>query len=71
MRDALTAPVADVLAAAPERTAVLKAVGLVERDGDELPPHPSAAALTASGLGEVERFTTVPGGPVLVAARRP
>jgi len=41
MRDALTDPVADVLAAAPDRTAVLEAAGLVTRDGDELTPHPS------------------------------
>ncbi|MGS2646340.1 hypothetical protein [Streptosporangium sp. G12] len=40
-RDALTAPLADVLAAAPQRTAVLEAAGLVERNGDEFIPHPS------------------------------
>jgi hypothetical protein len=33
--------VAEVLAADPERTAVLEAAGLVERDGDGLAPHPS------------------------------
>ncbi len=41
MRDALTAPLADVLAAAPQRTAVLEAAGLVARNGDEFIPHPS------------------------------
>ncbi|MEU4408938.1 methyltransferase domain-containing protein [Streptosporangium sp. NPDC023963] len=30
-----------------------------------------AEALTSSGLQEVQRFPTVTGGPVLVAARRP
>ncbi|MEU3986690.1 class I SAM-dependent methyltransferase [Streptomyces sp. NPDC026672] len=39
MRDALTAPLPEVLAAHPQRTAVLEAVGLVRRDGDGLVPH--------------------------------
>ena len=41
MRDALTAPLADVLAAAPQRTAVLEAVGLVQRNHDGFTLHPS------------------------------
>lgn len=41
MRDALTTPFADVLAAAPQRTAVLEAVGLVERNHDGFTLHPS------------------------------
>lgn len=41
MRDALTAPLTNVLAADPQRTAVLEAVGLVERNQDGLTPHPS------------------------------
>lgn len=39
--DAATKPLADVLAASPQRTAVLEAVGLIQRDGDTLIPHPS------------------------------
>ncbi|MEU3183525.1 class I SAM-dependent methyltransferase [Streptomyces sp. NPDC006923] len=41
MRDALTSPLAQVLAADPQRTAVLEAAGLVRRDGDDLVPHPA------------------------------
>jgi hypothetical protein len=41
MRDALTAPIASVLAADPERTAVLDAVGLVERNQGEPTLRPS------------------------------
>jgi len=41
MRDALTAQLADVLASAPQRTAVLEAVGLVERSHDGFTLHPS------------------------------
>jgi hypothetical protein len=41
MRDAVTAPLADVLAAAPQRTVVLEAVGLVERSHDGFALHPS------------------------------
>ncbi|MGJ6964140.1 class I SAM-dependent methyltransferase [Streptosporangium sp. G11] len=57
MRDALTAPLADVLAAAPQRTAVLEAAGLVERNGDELTPHPSlrpGEGPTARSAGEAK-----------------
>lgn len=39
--DAATKPLADVLAANPQRTAVLEAVGLIQRDGDTLVLHPS------------------------------
>ncbi|MET7511876.1 class I SAM-dependent methyltransferase [Streptomyces sp. NPDC005480] len=39
--DAITTPLAEVLAADPQRTAVLEAVGLVRRDGALLTPHPS------------------------------
>lgn len=38
---AATKPLADVLAANPQRTAVLEAVGLIQRDGDTLILHPS------------------------------
>lgn len=41
MRDALAAPLADVLASAPQRTAVLEAAGLVERNHDGFTLHPS------------------------------
>ena len=41
LRDAATAPLADVLAAAPQRTAVLEAVGLVDRKDDGFTVHPS------------------------------
>ncbi|GAA3410163.1 hypothetical protein GCM10018952_13560 [Streptosporangium vulgare] len=57
MRDALTTPPADVLAAAPQRTAVLEAAGLVERNGDELIPHPSlrlGEGPTARSAGEAK-----------------
>ncbi|MEU9191419.1 class I SAM-dependent methyltransferase [Streptomyces sp. NPDC048484] len=36
-----TKPLADVLTANPHRTAVLEAVGLIQRDGDALTLHPS------------------------------
>ncbi len=49
MRDALTAPLADVLAAAPHRTAVLKAVGLVETDQGHARRASVAAARRRSG----------------------
>lgn len=39
--DAATTPLADVVAANPQRTAVLEAVGLIQRDGDALVLHPS------------------------------
>ncbi|MGW3345942.1 class I SAM-dependent methyltransferase [Nonomuraea rubra] len=39
--DAATKPPADVLAADPQRTAVLEAAGLIQRDGDTLVLHPS------------------------------
>ncbi|MEV0819852.1 class I SAM-dependent methyltransferase [Nonomuraea rubra] len=39
--DAATKPLADVLAADPQRTAVLEAAGLIQRDGDTLVLHPS------------------------------
>lgn len=63
MRDALTVPVADVLASAPERTAVLEAAGLVERDGDDLALHPvlreqagaSAASAVAARLSSLRQ----------------
>lgn len=41
LRDATMAPLTDVLAAAPQRTAVLEAAGLVGRDHDGLTVHPS------------------------------
>lgn len=41
LHDAATKPLADVLAADPQRTAVLEAVGLIQRDGDALTLHPS------------------------------
>jgi SAM-dependent methyltransferase len=41
LRGAATAPLAGVLAAAPQRTAVLEAAGLVERDHDGFIVHPS------------------------------
>jgi SAM-dependent methyltransferase len=41
MRDALTAPLTDVLAANPQRTAVLEAVGLVRRHEAGFIPHTS------------------------------
>jgi methylase of polypeptide subunit release factors len=41
LNEAATAPTAEVLAANPQRTAVLEAVGLVRRDGDTLTLHPS------------------------------
>lgn len=44
MRDALSAPMDQVLAAHPERTAVLERVGLVERGPDGPVPHPSLLA---------------------------
>ena len=39
--DAATKPLADVLAADPQRTAVLEAVGLIQRDGETLTLHSS------------------------------
>ncbi|KAB2382935.1 class I SAM-dependent methyltransferase [Actinomadura montaniterrae] len=39
--DAATKPLADVLAADPQRTAVLEAVGLIQRDGETLMLHSS------------------------------
>lgn len=39
--EAATKPLADVLAADPQRTAVLEAIGLIQRDGDTLSLHPS------------------------------
>lgn len=39
--DTATKPLADVLAASPRRTAVLEAVGLIQRDADALSLHPS------------------------------
>ncbi|GGJ58207.1 class I SAM-dependent methyltransferase [Streptomyces brasiliensis] len=41
LEDAATKPLADVLAANPQRTAVLEAVGLIQRDGNTLILHPS------------------------------
>lgn len=41
VRDATATPLTDVLAADPQRTAVLEAVGLVRREGTTLTPHPS------------------------------
>ncbi|WP_225627435.1 class I SAM-dependent methyltransferase [Streptomyces werraensis] len=41
LNDAAAKPLAEVLAAHPQRTAVLEAVGLVRRDGDTLTLHPS------------------------------
>ncbi|QRP47238.1 trans-aconitate 2-methyltransferase [Amycolatopsis sp. FDAARGOS 1241] len=49
-REAADRPWADVLAAAPECTAVLEAAGLVRRDGDELVPHPSLATAEPAGV---------------------
>ncbi|GAA0372770.1 hypothetical protein GCM10009530_23760 [Microbispora corallina] len=41
MRDALSAPLTEVLAASPRRTAVLEAAGLLSWDGATPVPHPS------------------------------
>ncbi|MFJ8555332.1 methyltransferase domain-containing protein [Streptomyces sp. NPDC001588] len=41
LEDAATKPLADVLAANPQRTAVLETVGLIQRNGDALTLHPS------------------------------
>ncbi|MEU6341497.1 class I SAM-dependent methyltransferase [Streptomyces sp. NPDC046977] len=41
LHDALTTPLAEVLAADPHRTAVLEQAGLVRREGDALVPHSS------------------------------
>lgn len=41
LREALTAPLADVLAADPRRTAVLEQAGLVRRDGGGFAVHPA------------------------------
>ncbi|SEG90613.1 Methyltransferase domain-containing protein [Actinacidiphila yanglinensis] len=41
LEDAATQPLADVLAANPQRTAVLEAAGLVRRDGDVPALHPA------------------------------
>ncbi|MCO1595087.1 class I SAM-dependent methyltransferase [Micromonospora sp. RHAY321] len=41
MRDALSAPLAEVLAASPQRTAVLEAAGLLSWDGEVPVAHPS------------------------------
>lgn len=46
LRDAVTTPLAEVLAAAPHRTAVLESVGLVTWHGDEPVPHPSLTERT-------------------------
>lgn len=55
LRDALTVPLGEVLAGAPERTAVLEAAGLVERDGADADLSPSlrfGAGPTAAGAVE-------------------
>lgn len=41
LRETLTTPIGDVLAAAPQRTAVLEAAGLVDRNDDGFTVHPS------------------------------
>jgi hypothetical protein len=68
-REALTAPIEQVLAAAPERTAVLFAAGLVrEEDGqlvavDELTAVGSAAAgRIQARLGSVRQVLAVAAG---------
>ncbi|EYT81853.1 methyltransferase type 11, partial [Streptomyces sp. Tu 6176] len=43
----------------------------VRNGGNSYDTAAMAAALEAAGLGETHTFPTVPGGPVLVAARRP
>ncbi|MFC6083260.1 class I SAM-dependent methyltransferase [Sphaerisporangium aureirubrum] len=54
MRDALTTPLADVLAAAPERTAVLEAAGLLETTPDGPTPHPALLHGTGAARSAVE-----------------
>ncbi|MFI5614753.1 class I SAM-dependent methyltransferase [Amycolatopsis sp. NPDC051903] len=72
-REAADRPWADVFAAAPGRTAVLEAAGLVRRDGGELVPHPAlgtaepvgAAAAKLSSLRQaVAAAAGEDGGPV-------
>ncbi|GGM13849.1 hypothetical protein GCM10010129_67450 [Streptomyces fumigatiscleroticus] len=43
LSDASDAPLSDVLAADPARTEVLRAAGLVSKDGDVFTPHPALA----------------------------
>ncbi|MFH8224648.1 class I SAM-dependent methyltransferase [Streptomyces sp. NPDC018057] len=73
LRDALDAPLMDVLAADPQRTAVLESAGLVRRDGTGFTVHPSltpADAPTArsavearlSGLRQAVSAAAEPGG---------
>jgi predicted O-methyltransferase YrrM len=52
-REAADASLAEVLAAAPERTAVLEAAGLVRRDSGELVPHPSLVLPPGAAGGAV------------------
>ncbi|PWR07769.1 SAM-dependent methyltransferase [Micromonospora acroterricola] len=55
MREALSAPLAEVLAGAPQRTAVLEAAGLVSWDGVTPVPHPSLVPADGpTGRGGVE-----------------
>ncbi|WP_236795164.1 cyclopropane-fatty-acyl-phospholipid synthase family protein [Amycolatopsis sp. GM8] len=44
--EAARTPLSDVLNSAPERTAVLEAAGLLQRDGDDLVPHPALVAFS-------------------------
>ena len=54
-REALTTPLADVLASDPQRTAVLESVGLVRRSESGFVPHPSLTpADVATGRSAVE-----------------
>jgi SAM-dependent methyltransferase len=74
LRDTLTAPLPEVLAADPQRTAVLESVGLVHRDGDGFSAHPSllhADAATARSAMEARlgslRQAVAAAGPDLSA----
>ncbi|WP_194920652.1 SAM-dependent methyltransferase [Catenulispora rubra] len=67
MRDAATAPLDEVLAAHPRRTAVLEAAGLVRRDGDAVTVDPvldvadaaSAHSAVAARLSALRQAVTV------------
>lgn len=67
MRDALTVPLADVLAAAPRRTGVLEAVGLVATEQDGFTVHPAlrpgegnaAHSLVAARLSSLRQAVSV------------
>jgi SAM-dependent methyltransferase len=67
MREALAAPLADVLAADAERTAVLTAIGLVENGPDGLVPHRSlrpdgGSASVEAKLGSIRQALALAAG---------